>query len=175
MQLQNNRLVLLICMLDTHIITTYIKREQKLAFTSNFYNLILRWKFQCFLITEGHTAEHQHNAHTSGSYENSQRLASQGAVCKPPHRSNQTFIRTSNTTFWSSVHPVFYLINSYVSPSNGLNGFPVRSHCEATADTANAATHCSKEYEYTAHLLDFSLYQTITAVTVLQNVSSQVV
>lgn len=23
-----------------------------------------------------------------------------------------------------------------------MNGFPVRSHCDATADTANAATHC---------------------------------
>lgn len=32
--------------------------------------------------------------------------------------------------------------SSYVSPSSGLKGFPVRSHCEATADTANAATHC---------------------------------
>lgn len=34
-----------------------------------------------------------------------------------------------------------YLISSYVSPSRGLKGFPVLSHCDATADTANAATH----------------------------------
>lgn len=34
-----------------------------------------------------------------------------------------------------------YLISSYVSPSSGLKGFPVLSHCDATADTANAATH----------------------------------
>ena len=34
-----------------------------------------------------------------------------------------------------------YLMSSYVSPSSGLKGFPVLSHCDATADTANAATH----------------------------------
>lgn len=33
-----------------------------------------------------------------------------------------------------------YLVNSYVSPKSGLNGLPVLSHWEATAETAKAAT-----------------------------------
>lgn len=37
-----------------------------------------------------------------------------------------------------------YLMSSYVSPSSGLNGLPVLSHWEATADTAKAATHCKQ-------------------------------
>lgn len=39
------------------------------------------------------------------------------------------------------ISPLSYLMSSYVSPSSGLKGFPVLSHCDATADTANAATH----------------------------------
>lgn len=46
-----------------------------------------------------------------------------------------------------------HLISSYVSPSSGLKGFPVLSHCDATAETANAATHCSTQRYMTATFL----------------------
>lgn len=37
-----------------------------------------------------------------------------------------------------------YLTSSYVSPRSGLNGLPVLSHWEATAETAKAATDCKQ-------------------------------
>lgn len=38
-------------------------------------------------------------------------------------------------------HSISHLTSSYVSPRRGLKGLPVLSHWDATADTANAATH----------------------------------
>ena len=34
-------------------------------------------------------------------------------------------------------------LNSNVSPSRGLKGFPILSRLEANAETANVATHCN--------------------------------
>lgn len=99
-------------------------------------------------------AEHQHIANTFSSCENRQHLTS--------HLTNlikHQCIKHHPLLF--SASSVHYLINSYVSPSNGLNGFPVRSHCEATADTAKAATHCSKRMstQFISRILVFIKHQ----------------
>lgn len=60
--------------------------------------------------------------------------------------------RTTPSVLHSTAHGTQeawpYLISSYVSPRSGLNGLPVLSHWEATADTAKAATHCK---QHTGH------------------------
>lgn len=55
--------------------------------------------------------------------------------------------RTAPSVLHSTAHGTQawpYLTSSYVSPRSGLNGLPVLSHWEATADTAKAATHCKQ-------------------------------
>lgn len=46
--------------------------------------------------------------------------------------------------------------NSYVSPNNGLKGFPNRFQLEANALTANAATYCKNSfYNYYLHKMKY--------------------
>jgi hypothetical protein len=54
-----------------------------------------------------------------------------------------------------------YLSNSNVSPSNGLNGLPIRSQLEAVADTAKAVTSYKHEIK---HLLCYvHMYECVNA------------
>lgn len=70
-----------------------------------------------------------------------------GGYCRKAHYKRQIFTKCIlRCVYVCSRHAwegcvQSHLMSSKVSPSSGLKGFPVLSHCDATADTANAATH----------------------------------
>lgn len=96
------------------------------------------------------------------------------SICShlPLFKKEKKYLRDQmNMTFWEVEAQAFssillYLVSSNVSPNNGLNGFPVRSHWDATAETAKAATTCCwGEGDWLSFLLPTPFQAKLTFVT----------
>lgn len=89
----------------------------------------------------------RHPPYATPSPRQCSRPLSEPAIHRPAVRGQNHAAGRTPSVLHSTAHGTQawpYLTSSYVSPRSGLNGLPVLSHWEATADTAKAATHCKQ-------------------------------